>query len=309
MAPAGATMGRMEFRVLGPLEVIGPRGAIAIGSARERAILAMLVLNAGTTVSTERLIDEIWGDDPPTSGPHAVAVNVARLRSALGAEWLETQPGGYRLRAVGADIDLQRFDALVSEGSRRFAIGDAEAAASSFGAAIALWRGPALGDLLGGDAGRAERTRLDERRLLAVQSRIDADLARGRHAEVVPDLRRIVAEMPLRETFQARLMLALYRSGRQAEALEVYHSARDALDHDLGVDPGEELEGLQRRILAHDPKLAVPPGSPESAVLAAPAEQPGHGSTQHAPRRIWNATHDYDARGGVGFSRWVGRRI
>ena len=250
-----ATIAAMEFKVLGPLEVIGPGGRIKIGSGQQRAILALLVLHVGETVSTDHLIDEVWGDDPPTSAQHAIGVHVSRLRRALGVDCIESQPRGYRLRAAGSVVDLGRFEALIAEASRAFAVGDPQAAADALAAGLALWRGPALGDLATTNAARADRARLDELRALALERRIDAELACGRHLELVPELRRLVGEMPLREVFHARLMLALYRSGRQAEALEVYHRAREVLDRELGVDPGRELESLQLAVLDHDTAL------------------------------------------------------
>jgi DNA-binding SARP family transcriptional activator len=269
----------MEFKVLGPLEAIGPSGPIKIGSGLQRAILALLVLNVGETVSTDHLIDEVWGDDPPPSAQHAIGVHVSRLRRALRVDCIESQPHGYRLRAEGSVIDLGRFQTLIVDASRAFAAGDPQAASDALAVGLALWRGPALGDLATSNAARAERARLDELRELALERRIDAELACGRHLELVPDLRRLVGEMPLREVFHARLMLALYRSGRQAEALEVYHRAREVLDRELGVDPGRELEALQRAVLDHDTALdlAAAPGpvgvvdrSSEQATLPIP---------------------------------------
>jgi class 3 adenylate cyclase len=263
----------MEFRVLGPLEVIGPGGSIKIGSDLQRAILALLVLHVGETISTDHLIDEVWGDSPPPSAQHAIGVHVSRLRRALVVDCIESQPHGYRLRTDGSVIDLGRFEALIAEASRAFADGDPQAAANALEVGLALWRGPALGDLATSNAARAERARLDELRALALERRIDADLACGRHLDLVPELRRLIGDMPLREVFHARLMLALYRSGRQAEALGVYHAAREVLDRDLGVDPGRELEALQRAILDHDPALdlTADPGSVASTVTSADA--------------------------------------
>ena len=152
----------MEFRVLGPLEVIGPRGPIKIGSGRQRAILALLVIHVGETVSSERLIDEVWGENLPGHAQRAVEVYVSELRRALGAEWIETRPNGYRLRPEGSDIDLARFETLMNDGSNAFAAGDPQEAAIAFAAALALWRGPALGDLAKESAARSERARLDE---------------------------------------------------------------------------------------------------------------------------------------------------
>jgi DNA-binding SARP family transcriptional activator/class 3 adenylate cyclase len=252
----------MEFKVLGPLEVIGPGGRIKIGSGLQRAILALLVLHVGETVSTDHLIDEVWGEDPPPSAQHAIGVHVSRLRRTLGVDCIESQPRGYRLRAEGSVIDLGRFEGLIAEASRAFAVGNPQAAADALAVGLTLWRGPALGDLATTNVARADRARLDELRAVALERRIDAELACGRHLELVPDLRRLVGEMPLREVFHARLMLALYRSGRQAEALQVYHRAREILDRELGVDPGRELESLQRAVLDHDSALdlAAAPG-------------------------------------------------
>ena len=263
----------MEFKVLGPLEVIGPRGVIKIGSGVQRAILAVLVLHVGEAVSTDHLIDEVWGDDPPPSAHHAIGVHVSRLRRALGVDCIESQPHGYRLRAAGSVVDLGRFEAFVADASRASAGGDPEAAATTLSVALALWRGPALADLATSNVARAERARLDELRELALERRIDAELACGRHLELVPDLRRLVGEMPLREVFHARLMLALYRSGRQAEALEVYHRAREVLDRELGVDPGRELEALQRAVLDHDTALDLAAAPGPVRVVDRPSEQ------------------------------------
>src|SRR5688572_4349368 len=208
-ATLDATIAAMEFKVLGPLEVIGPRGRIKIGSGLQRAILALLVLHVGETVSTDHLIDELWGEDPPRSARHAIGVHVSRLRRALGVDCIESQPHGYRLRAEGSVTDLGRFEALIAEASRAFAGGDPQAASDALAVALALWRGPAIGDLATTNTARADRARLDELRAVALERRIDAELACGRHLELVPDLRRLVGEMPLREVFYARLMLAL----------------------------------------------------------------------------------------------------
>ncbi len=267
----------MEFKVLGPLEVIGPRGRIKIGSGLQRAILAVLVLHVGETVSTDHLIDEIWGEDPPPSAQHAIGVHVSRLRRALGVDCIESRPHGYRLRPEGSAIDLGRFEAHLAEASQALAVGDPQAGADALAVALALWRGPALADLAATDTARADRARLDELRAVALERRVDAELACGRHLELVPDLRRLVGEMPLREVFHARLMLALYRSGRQAEALEVYHRAREVLDRELGVDPGRELESLQRAVLDHDSALDLAAGPrpvPVDDLVSAQATRP-----------------------------------
>ena len=293
-------MAAMEFRILGPLEVIGPNGPIEIGSGRQRAILALLVLRIGETVSGNQLIDEVWGDDPPPSAQHALEVHVSGLRRALGTDRIETQPGGYRLSPQGSRVDLRRFEALVADGSAALADRDAEVAATRFAAALALWRGPALADLSAGPIARATATRLDELRAVALERRIDADLARGRHLGLISELRSIVAETPLSEAFQARLMLALYRSGRQADALAAYHTARETLDRELGVEPGPELEAMQRAVLQHDPALdvAIADGPPipagQRAPLGADRRDPG---LQTRPKAARLASHRDDPHG------------
>jgi DNA-binding SARP family transcriptional activator len=272
--------GGMEFHILGPLEVIGPRGPIEIGSTRQRAILALLVLRVGQTVTTDRLIEEVWGDDPPPSAQHALGVHVSGLRRALGSDRIETQRNGYRLRPAGSDVDLQRFEALTSDAAAASSKGDLRTATARYSAALALWRGPALGDLALGATTQGERTRLDELRTLALQQRIDADLALGRHAELVPELRRVVGELPLREAFHVRLMLALYRSGRQADALEAYHQARVVLSRELGVEPGQELEAMQRAVLDHDRSFYLP--RPAEPVASQEVEAPAPDSAASA---------------------------
>ena len=281
----------MEFRVLGPLEVVGPRGPIRIAGRRQRGVLAILVVHVGESVSIDRLIDEVWGDDPPSGAQHAVEAHVARLRRALGVDRIETQPSGYRLQAESAEVDLVRFEAQVADASRAFDGGDPATAAAGFAAALALWRGQPLGDLAAG----SERTRLEALHTLALERWIDAELACGHHQELLPELRGLVGEMPLHEAFQARLMLALYRSGRQADALEVYLQARAVLVSELGVEPGQELEALQRAILAHDPRLAAvragsqwlpaKPGDASLAVAESPSVDQATPSVKSIPTR------------------------
>jgi DNA-binding SARP family transcriptional activator len=282
-ATGTATIAAMEFLVLGPLEVLGSEGPISIPSGRQRSVLALLVLNLGRTVTSEQLIEDVWGLDPPPSARQALRVHIAGLRRLIGADRIETRPNGYRLRAVGAATDVARFETLVASATHSLAAGQAEAAAAEFAAALALWRGAALADLAPSDLARGDRARLDELRSVAAEHWVDAELASGRHLEQVPELRRLVADAPLREAFQARLMLALYRSGRQADALAVYHAAREVLDRELGVEPGPELEAAQRAVLTHDPGavgLGRGPGSrtrgdapaPRSLLLPAPTD-------------------------------------
>ena len=228
--------------MLGPLEVLADDGeALPLGGRRPRALLALLLFHANEVVSTDRLIDGIWGDEPPASAPGALQVHVHSLRRALGADRIVTRPPGYVLRVEPGELDLDRFERLAAEGDPA--------------AALALWRGPALGDVANERFAQAESARLDEVRLAALEARIALDLDGGRHAEVVGELDALVSAHPHRERFQAQRMLALYRSGRQADALAAYRQARAALD-ELGLEPSAELRALERRILAHDPLLA-----------------------------------------------------
>ena len=234
----------MEFRLLGPLEVLGDDGAsVQLGGKRPRAVLAMLLLNANEPVSTDRLIDGIWGESPPTSGPGAIQVHVHALRKALGTDRIVTRAPGYLVRVEPGELDIERFEGLVASGKPHDA--------------LALWRGPALADMAYELFAATEAARLEERRLAAIEARIDADLAAGRHAAVAGELDSLVASHPHRERLQGQRMLALYRAGRQAEALAAYREARAALDQ-LGLDPSPDLRGLERRILEHDPSLAPP---------------------------------------------------
>jgi predicted ATPase/DNA-binding SARP family transcriptional activator len=248
----------VEFRLLGPLEVLGDDGLpLPLGGRRPRALLALLLLRANEVVSTDRLIDGIWGETPPASGSRAVQVHVHALRRALGADRILTRAPGYLVRVEDDELDLHRFERLVEEGSPE--------------SALALWRGPPLADLAFEPFAQAETPRLEEARLAALEARIAADLDAGRHAALVGELEALVAEHPHRERLQEQRMLALYRSGRQAEALAAYRDARKALD-ELGLEPSPELRALERRILEHDPDLAA--GASAGAVPIEPPSPP-----------------------------------
>jgi predicted ATPase/DNA-binding SARP family transcriptional activator len=220
--------------------------------------LAVLLLGAGRVVLVERLIDEVWGVRPPRTARAALQGYVAQLRHALGEgadRVLVTEPGGYRLRVGAGELDLKRFDELVEQARTAAGGGDHGRARGLFGEALSLWRGPALADVALESSAGLEAARLEESRLVAVEERIESDLAVGRDAELVGELRELVAEYPLRERFHQQLMLALYRSGRQAEATEAYRDARDVLVAELGIEPGPGLRELEQAILAHDPGL------------------------------------------------------
>jgi DNA-binding SARP family transcriptional activator/streptogramin lyase len=248
----------MEFRILGALEVEDDGRVLKLGGAKQRALLAYLLLHANEAVSRERLIDELWGDEVPGTAATAVQVHVSHLRKALGHDVIVTQPPGYLVRVGDGELDLARFEALVVEARQE----EPTEAAERLRAALALWRGPPLAEFDGSFA-RTERARLEEQRLAALERRIDADLELGRHRELMPELEALVREEPLREHLRGQLMLALYRCGRQAEALEVFRSGRRLLDEELGLEPGEELRRLERAILEHDPLVAAP--SPDAA--------------------------------------------
>jgi YVTN family beta-propeller protein len=244
----------MEFRVLGPFEVSNGE-PVDVGVGKQRALLAVLALSSGQVVSTDRLIDALWDDHPPASALNSIHVYVSRLRKALGDGSLETRGRGYRLSLEAGQLDLERFEHLLEEGREFLAAGDALRAAETLRAALDLWRGPPLSDFASEPFARDEIARLEERRLSGLEERIEADLAVGRHGDLVPELVAIVREHPLRERPRAQLMLALYRSGRQTEALDAYRQARTMLAEELGLEPGPRLQELEGAILRHDPRL------------------------------------------------------
>ncbi len=249
----------MEFRVLGPLEVWHERGEVSLSGTKVRALLVMLLLHPNEVVPTDRLIDDLWGEDSPERAAAALRVNVSRLRKTLPQDVLTTRSPGYVLRVGPDELDLHRFERLVDEGRSLLARGLTADASVRLREALSLWRGPALADFAYESFAQAAIARLEEIRLAAVELRIDADLALGRHHELVGELEAHVAEHPLRERLQMFLMTALYRSGRQAEALDSYHDARRALVDELGINPSIALQELERAILRHDPTLDVEP--------------------------------------------------
>ena len=259
----------MDFRLLGPLEVSEHGEPLALGGVRQRSLLAVLLLQANELVSTDRLIDQLWGAAPPPTAAKTVQVYVSRLRKALDSDRLATRAPGYVLSVDPEELDLARFELLVAEARAA----DRETAAAKLREALALWRGPALADLAYESFAQVEIARLEEMRLTVLEQRIDADLALGRHAELVGELEALVARFPLREPLRAQLMLALYRAGRQAEALDAYRAARRELVDELGLEPSEELQRLEQAILQHEPALA-PPGEAE------------YGSGEAAPQPI-----------------------
>jgi DNA-binding SARP family transcriptional activator len=241
-----------DFRILGPLEVSTDDGPVDVTGARQRALLAILLLHAGETVSTDRLMDELWGDAPPEVGTTALRVRVSQLRRALGTagELIVTRPPGYALAIDDDQLDLRRFERLVEQGDQALVRGDPAAAAGVLRDALALWHGPPLADFSYAPFAQTAIVRLEELRLAAIELQLDAELALGHHARAVGELRALVRDHPLRERLCGQLMLALYRDGRQAEALDAYRDARRRLVDEIGLEPGPELQELERQILA-----------------------------------------------------------
>lgn len=252
--------------MLGPLEVERGGHRLAVGGARQRAVLAVLVLNLNRVVSRDRLIDAVWGETPPETAARALQVYVSGLRKILGAERIVTRAPGYLLQAEPDSVDLIRFENLVDAGKEALATGDALRASEQLEQALQLWRGEALEDLESAPEAEREGLRLGELRLAAIEERVDAELALGRHAELVGWLQALVREHPFRERLRGQLMLALYRSGRQAEALDHYQEVRRLFAEELGIEPGDPLKRLERLILERDPELGyVPRASNRSA--------------------------------------------
>ena len=241
----------MEYRILGPLEVRDGDGVTMLPRRRERALLAALLLRPGEVVSTDRLAEAIWGETPPRTAVGSLQNAVSELRKALGHDVVVTRSPGYALTIDPETVDAVRFERAVTDAAR---LEPAERA-ELLSAALALWRGPALADLADEPFAAREASRLDELRLAATEERIVADLELGRGADLVAELEAHVAANPLRERLRGLLMLALYRSGRQAEALEAYQDARRALVDGLGIDPSPALQELERRVLRQDPSL------------------------------------------------------
>jgi DNA-binding SARP family transcriptional activator len=245
----------IEFRVLGPFEVWAEGRALELKRRKQRALLALLLLHAGEVVSTDRLIEELWAGNPPKAAVGSLQNLVSDLRKALGRDLVRTREPGYVLDIEPEQVDLHRFERLVAQASEG---GDAERRAELLREALSLWRGPPLADLAFEPFVHVEVARLEELRTAAREELIDAELELGRHSQLVGELETLVTENPLRERLRGQLMLALYRSGRQAEALEAYRRARETLVDELGIDPSPELQRLEQSILRHDPELDLP---------------------------------------------------
>ena len=249
----------MDFRILGPLEVRAEPGVVVLGGVKPRAVLAVLLLNANEPVSADRLATALWGEEAPAGAAKTVQVYVSRLRKALDhPDLVATTPAGYCLRVEPDELDVDRFARRVEEGRAALAAGRPERARTILREALALWRGPPLADMAFEPFAQAEITRLEEQRLSALELRVEADLAAGRHAALVGELQHLVARHRERERLAGQLMLALYRCERQAEALEAYREARHALVEGVGIEPGPQLRGLHEAILRQDASLDLP---------------------------------------------------
>ena len=243
----------LEFRILGPLEVWEDGQALQLGSPKQRATLVLLLLDAGRVVSSDRLVDALWGERPPRTAATSLQNFVSHLRKALGGDVLVTRPGGYQLAVRPEQVDAERFRRLLDDARTA----PPEKRSGLLAQALSMWRGPPLADFAFEPFAQADISRLEELRLTAVEERIEADLEAGRHADLVAELEPLLAANPLRERLRRHLMLALYRSGRQAEALQVYRDARRELVDELGIEPGAALQSLHASMLRQDPLLEL----------------------------------------------------
>jgi DNA-binding SARP family transcriptional activator len=266
----------IEFGVLGPLEARSGNRTLPLPGPKPRALLALLLLNANEVVSSDRLIDELWGGKPPATAATALHVHVSQLRKALkaGGERLATRGAGYVITLAPDQLDLRRFERLAGQGERALTRGDPASAATSLEAALDLWRGPPLADLSYEPFAQSPILRLEELRLSVLEAHGDAQLALGHHTALVPKLETLVTEHPFRERLWGQLMIALYRSGRQADALRAYSDLRRRLVDELGIEPSGTLQKLQRAILLQEATLERAP-APDRSVLVVPASDEG----------------------------------
>ena len=250
------------MRILGSLEVVSGGSSVALGGHKQRAVLAILATHVGTVVSADELIESLWSDGPPATATTTVQVYVSRLRKLIGADLIATTGAGYVLRVEPDQLDAARFELLAARGRELRRTQQPTEASAALAEALAVWRGPALADFAYDSWAQSNVARLEEERLACFEERIEADLACGRDSDLVGELEALVAEHPLRERLRAQLMLALYRGGRQAEALDAYQQARSTLVDELGIEPGPELQELNRRILTQEVSPAAPAAQP-----------------------------------------------
>ncbi len=266
----------MDFRILGPLEVSAGDGSLQIGGRRQRTVLTVLLLNANRTTSTDAIIDAVWGDDPPATARRSIQVYVSRLKKVFGDGRITSVDPGYRLRVEDGELDADRFTALAAA-ARTMVASDPPGALREFDAALALWRGPAMSDLVDDPGIRSRALPFDEERMAVVEDRFDLELALGHHEAAVGSLERSLSEHPYRERLWGQLMIALYRSGRQADALKAYSRARGVLVGDLGIDPSPELRTLEERILNQDASLGNQQASRPNGIDPASIRNPYKG--------------------------------
>ena len=312
--PEGDTA--LEFRLLGNLEVVIDGAPVDVGGAQPRTVLAMLLVAEGRVVPAESIISALWGDSPPDSAAGTLQSYVSRLRRALvpggargaAAKVLAWDPPGYKLAIAPDALDTRRFEALAEQGRAALLAGDAAGARELLAEALGLWRGAALLEFSHLDFAWGYAARLEERRLVVTEDRIDADLRLGRHAAVVGELGELVAAHPLREQLRHHMALALYRSGRQAEALRILDDARRTLRRQLGIDPGRPLVELEAAILAQDPALTLDPApAPVGAAHVRPPR--GRGASCGRRSRPPRAPSSSAARSSCGrpSPRWTRR--
>jgi DNA-binding SARP family transcriptional activator len=245
----------MDYRILGPLEALDGERQLPLGGARQRAVLAVLLLHANETLTRDVIVDELWGEDAPPTAAKVLQNCVSALRKELPPETIRTVGGAYGITLDPGELDRDRFERLLAEGRAALEAGDHADAADQFRRALALWRGAPLSDFSYEGFAQDEIKRLEELHVAALEDRIEAELALGRHDELVPELESLVTRHPLRERLRGQLMLTLYRAGRQAEALESYRAARRTLLAELGIEPGRALRELEQAILAQVPAL------------------------------------------------------
>ena len=248
----------MEVRLFGELEAVQAGVSVPVRGAKQRALLALLALQRGKPVSSDRLIDHLWGDGEVAKPANALQAQIAQLRRSLGSAAIVTSEGGYALGIGPDDVDVVRFEQLVATGRRLVEEGEVALASTALGEALALRRGEPLAEFAYAGFADVERAHLDELTLVAIEARAGADLVLGLHGELIGELEALCREHPLRERLWELLILALYRAGRQAEALRAYTEARERLVDELGIEPGRALRELQARVLAQDPALTLP---------------------------------------------------
>ncbi|RLE22937.1 MAG: hypothetical protein DRJ50_06905, partial [Actinobacteria bacterium] len=262
----------MRFGVLGPVEAFEKRRRLSVGGPKQRTVLALLIARAGSAVSTDFLVDGVYGDEPPQGARRSVQTYVSNLRSELG-EVIEATGSGYVLNAGHSEVDALAFEDALSEAG---SLDDSEQASQTLRDALSVWRGHPYSDVDGFVELTAERTRLSELRMAAIEHRVDADLELGYHRQLIAELESLTGEHPLRERFRAQHMLALYRCGRQAEALRAYEKTRNYLVDEMGLDPSPDLRDLEQRILDQDPALGFGTGPTvkQASILVADVADP-----------------------------------